>query len=581
MILDLRFNARIDPRVTPFLDHLSFSNRVSFNKFTESFTRPLIDNIDWWAENPASRNTYSSPLFHYFCSIHLVVNLIEDKIFNIDTIIVDSKIMKDLLSKICKQHKAENIVVSYKPGLKIRVKRLLKHWVYYEWEFIKRLIQLFIVRLTMKASNFDLKNLDITLIDTFMMKDYISNDRWYGTFWEDLDSNIKAEIFFVPTVVNTSIIDFRFVANAMRHSERNFILKEDFLKARDLLFAYLHKRRVIDIPLGSFNLYGLELRDLVTEDIENNRDVSTIIEALITYRFISRISEHGLRIRHSIDWFEGHSLDKLWNLAIKRFYPAVKRIGYETFRSFPYYLSTFPIHIEREAGTIPDIIAVQGNSCIESVKEFLSTQEVIVIPAFKYHHVWEYNYPEDNNYHAQILITLPMSMEASIRMIHLLIDSFNNFDNLLDQSIEFIIKPHPVHNIASIKKKITQEFPSSFSFTNEKSFPKLLMSSSILVTEASSTCLEAFAYGIPVIIIENPTGLTYDPVPKDISQDLFLKCKIAEDFSNAIFHFLSYTSMQKKKNQKRGSEIRERYFEKVTKKGIDAFLGITNNSNKC
>ena len=413
-----------------------------------------------------------------------------------------------------------------------------------------------------------------------MMKDYISNDRWYGTFWDDVDSNLKAEIFFVPTIVNTSIIDFRFVANSMRHSERNFILKEDFLKVSDIIFAYLHKRRVINIPLSSFNLYGLELRDLVTEDIENNRDVSTIIEALITYKFISRIYENGVKVRHSIDWFEGHSLDKLWNLAIKRFYPTVKRIGYATFKSFPYYLSTFPIRIEREAGTIPDVLAVQGNSCIESAKEFLSTQEVIVIPAFKYQHVWEYNYPEERNRHAHILIALPMSMEASIRMIHLLIDSFNNYDYHLDQSIEFIIKPHPINTTPAIKKKITQELPSSFSFTNEKSFSKLLMSSSILVTEASSTCLEAFAYGIPVIIIENPTGLTYDPVPKDISKDLFLKCKIAEDFSNAIFHFLSYTSMQKRKNQKRGSEIREKYFEKVTKKGIYAFLDIINNSHK-
>ena len=157
MILDLRFKAKIDPRVTPFLDHLSFSNRVNFNKFIESFSRPLIDNIDWWAENPASRNTYSSPLFHYFCSIHLLVNLIEGKIFNIDTIIVDSKTMKDLLSKICKQYDAEKVVISYKPGFKLRVKRLLKHWFYYEWEFLKRLMQLFIVRLTMKVSNFDLK----------------------------------------------------------------------------------------------------------------------------------------------------------------------------------------------------------------------------------------------------------------------------------------------------------------------------------------------------------------------------------------------------------------------------------------
>ena len=138
-----------------------------------------------------------------------------------------------------------------------------------------------------------------------------------------------------------------------------------------------------------------------------------------------------------------------------------------------------------------------------------------------------------------------------------MVSSFKNPEFNSDRSINVVIKPHPTCTILSIKKKLS-ELPPSFSFTSELSFPNVLEGSSILITEASSTCLEAFAYGIPVVIIENETGLTYDPVPKDVSQDLYLKCRIAEDLTEAILKFLNLSSEAIQKNQIQGKEIDKR-----------------------
>ena len=57
-----------------------------------------------------------------------------------------------------------------------------------------------------------------------------------------------------------------------------------------------------------------------------------------------------------------------------------KKIGYRPTESFPLYLSSYPIPIEREAHVIPDVMALQGKGTVFTVKEFLPNLDTIVIP---------------------------------------------------------------------------------------------------------------------------------------------------------------------------------------------------------
>ena len=64
--------------------------------------------------------------------------------------------------------------------------------------------------------------------------------------------------------------------------------------------------------------------------------------------------------------------------------------------------------------------------------------------------------------------------------------------------------------------------------------PFLPESASLLTTEVSSTCLEALACGIPVIMIENENGLTYDPVPKNIHGEMVRKTRSLIQLKNVF-----------------------------------------------
>ena len=578
MKLDLRFNASLPPEVISLFDGVAKSNRHPFNDFIDSISRPLIDNLDWWSENAASRNTYVSPLFHYYCCINLIIVLIEEERLEIEEITVDSRELKNILEQLIGCYASLKIMVIYSPDFSVTSRRFLKNFIYYEWLILKRFIQIIFARLTRFTSNDSIhriQGIPLVLIDTFVTKEFLEKDRWYGSFWDHLKNEQKKEVFFAPTIVNTSLKQIWKIINSLRHSSRNTIIKDDFLSAKDLLFAYLHKKRVKSIVVQSYKLPGTELdiSGLAEEDLRNNRDVFSLLESLLTYRFIFKLSTLNVNIRLSIDWFEGHSLDKLWNLAFKEFYPSVKRIGYETFRSFPYYLSTFPTKLEKDAGTIPDVFAVQGEGCVDDIREFLPDIEVITIPAFKYEHVWKKDNNEIGSKGNNILVTFPISVDASVRIFELLITAYNSSKEIRED-YKFLIKPHPTNTKEEIIKKTNIKIPKVFEFTEEESFEKLLDETGILVTEASSTCLEAFACGKVVIIVENPTGLTYDPVPKNIPDCLFERCRDNESLIRAVNKFLGFDEEDLKRNRNKGKEIRQEYFEEVSTEGIKRFLDL-------
>ena len=116
------------------------------------------------------------------------------------------------------------------------------------------------------------------------------------------------------------------------------------------------------------------------------------------------------------------------------------------------------------------------------------------------------------------------------------------------------------------------KLPENFIFTKENSFPSLILESSLLITEASSVCLESFALGKPVIVVQSNTGLTYDPIPDDIPQELFRRSHDDDSLSEAIIHFANLNLAQRASLVNFGKDIKSKYFEPISTSGIDLFL---------
>lgn len=571
--LDIRFNGKLDPQTSILFNQISTNKRSDFNVFITKISEPNINSIDWWVEGPASRNTVASPLFHRYCSIFLILDLIDQKKFNFQKVLVDSLEVANLTKQILinKNILQTTVVIdAYRKGKGVNAlkKIFLEPALFLKISF--RFIAAKLTKYLAKKINY---SEPLVLIDTFMLPDYTDSDRWYGSLWKNLTSQQRESVYFVPTIVITGFHQFVGVFLRLRKNERNFIIKEDFLKFSDLFFAFGVRKRIkkLSIPITEIN--GFDFVPVLKEELYHNRDILTVFEALLLYRFIKRLSQKKIKIKIAVDWFEGQSMDKAWNLGFKNFFPNVKRIGFRAFESYPFYLCSYPIALEKYVGVIPDVFAVQGKGTIPTVREFLADMPVMVVPSFRSEHVWDTEELFDISQKSldsyfNILVTLPIKLQTAIQIVSQLISVSHKVESKVKKEVKYILKLHPACPIKDDFQLILSNLPSNFSLTLEKSFPKMIKIVDLLVSEASSTCLEALACGLPVIVIQNREGLTYDPIPTSIPKQLYESVYSDEHLIFALQKYINRNSCEKEQQWKDGKWVRENYFEKVTTEGI-------------
>ena len=89
-VLDLRWKGKLPENYGKVFDEIAYLIRKEFIEFISEVSSSMNNNLDWWVEGPASRNFFSSPLFHYCCSLVLLDKLASQKNLS-RLILVDSK----------------------------------------------------------------------------------------------------------------------------------------------------------------------------------------------------------------------------------------------------------------------------------------------------------------------------------------------------------------------------------------------------------------------------------------------------------------------------------------------------------
>ena len=86
--------------------------------------------------------------------------------------------------------------------------------------------------------------------------------------------------------------------------------------------------------------------------------------------------------------------------------------------------------------------------------------------------------------------------------------------------------------------------------------------------------METLAEGIPVIIIGNSNGLTHNPIPETITDDIWRLCYSPQEVTDAVKFYQTRSPEKIKEHEETGTRIREEYFEPVTRGGVRRFLGL-------
>jgi hypothetical protein len=394
---------------------------------------------------------------------------------------------------------------------------------------------------------------------------------------DNLTKKERETIFFVPTWFGMRWRDINSILREVRGSERNFLLKEDYLKGQDYLYAGMHFFRVRHLCKKSRSLYfsGMDIFPLVREEIKSAVGFGQGFWALLNYRFAFRLKKRSVQLRLVIDWFENQGIDKGWNFGFRTFFPKIRTKGYQGFYATDYYMCICPIKAEAEGMVIPDEIAVIGKGAIRTALKYYSDFPVSVAPAFRFQHLWKEREHRKNLDRYVILVALPIVIKDAIMILKILL----KIAKFLERDIQVWIKPHPTTSVDSIKTKLNSELPENFQFVKGDFFDHLGQAD-LLISTMSSTCLETLAKGIPVVIIGNDTGLTYNPVPSSIDSDIWRLCYGPQELAEAIRFYKNRTIEQVQRHEEQGRRIKENYFEPATREGIRRFLDLDKETNQ-
>jgi len=567
MKLDFTFTGKIEPQYTILFNKIAFDIQMSFSESIDSISKQHANSIDWWVSSPASRNTFTSFFFYYCCCIALLQELISRN-EQLTEIITDSKaFQKILMCYLAKQRmniKVTLVRISIK-GRLIKIARPI--WVAIGIP-VRQLLLFLAARYTHSLRKIP-PSKPLTLIDTFTMRDYIEKDRYYPGMVEQLPEEDKQLVWFVPHIHDFRPWEYLSVIKRLRKAERNFLLKEDYLKFVDYWCLWGHIFRIHNLRIKSSFFRGIDISHLVLEELKRFRNIGCSYAPLLNYRFSERLKKAGIKLKLVVDWFENQDIDKGWNAGFRRFFPYTEVIGYQGFMVSSHYLCKYPTVAERDSNVIPHKVAVIGQGIVQSAKKFCADLNVCIAPAFRFQHVWlkRKYFPDEARY--TILAALPIMINDAFNILMSLAAAV---DGIADD-IHVWIKPHPTASQSQIKTSFGSKWPAQFEFV-DVNFSECVEKANLLVSSASSVCTEALAKGIPVLVVGNNFGLTQNPIPETITSDIWRMCYSAEEIKRAIHFYKNRSTKKIEEHEEVGRLIKAKYFEPVTKESITRFLNL-------
>jgi len=520
-------------------NRLATSLRKDFTIFIDQLSAQNESNVDWWATALASRYTYLSPTFRRFCYLKYAEALLPK--LDIDEIICESAALANALRVNFSKH-LKNKKIRIRPLSRAETSRLLLALTvaYRSLRFSIQGLKRIFYAVSTKKSKPSLQS-PLNLIDVFLTnKSFEKNEFQDRYFDKSLTHDPSFNWVYAPTFYQaTPSIE---LFNKMRGHQPQFLVKEDYLSISDFFWASLHPLRLLGLQLPKIQFLGLIVDGICQEDLRVFAAHS--FEALLQFRFYRNLKASGFEIKLFVDWFENQSLDKIQNLALRRFFPKIKLVGYQGYYLFPNCLCTFPSPGEEKANLLPHVIASMGQAQKINLSEFNKNMKALSAPAYRTRN------PVERKNSRDVLVVLPMANSDVVELLNPLAE--------IGQKLDLIFQPHPAGNQKDLLKMLTKMF-NKFQITNE-SILKSFETAGVVISTNSGAAIEAVTLGIPTILIGSRTQISFLPFHEGISSSILKVVYGAKDLESAIGDFSNKSELEKSDLNTLGKKLKAELF---------------------
>ena len=495
--------------------------RKTYNNWIGEISKPFSSDIDWWVNVIGERNNLNSDLFHYFCILE-TLNELKKKKIKIKTIKVNSAHLKKIILK--KNFLVSNIIAE--KLIKKDFLRILKIILYQIFVFI-------LAKFYKKKVNSE-----ISIIDYFIVGNNLSTKRYYG----ELEDKIKYEnVFFVPTIVNTKILDLICLVKNIKY-KKNFFLKESLIDISNFFQSITYFTRLKKFNKKYKNIFNYDLSEIVLDELQSLRNYNTIIISLNNYFFFKSLKRKNFKIKTSVNWFENTAVDKGWNFGLNKFFKNVNSYGYQGFTCYKDFLCLDPVKHEVQYKLIPNKIIIIGKKYFKPKIEFYNKLKILQGYAFRFDYLTKQHLKKKN------LILVCLNLDKKINTD--IINTIKQSQFLKNKKI--IFKTHPA---LRINKK---DFINKNYIISKESFEYLIRRSKALITAgSSSTIIESICNGVPVIVPFKDYMTQFSLEMIDLPKKLYRVSDDKKNFDKNLNYFLNKKSILTIKNI---NNIKKNYF---------------------
>lgn len=494
-ILYITTHSELSPENIQLLNQIAEESRNEFNVYIGKLNQLNCSNLFWWANPVSSRNIYLDKSFENFCKLKLIEKLFENNTY--DKVYTNIEILyKLLVIKYGDQRvvKKRFYYISHKLFYSINVIIRLIGYQLFKYLSIKVLTFFFCVR----SSN------NKILVETFVYRNSFNGD-FSDRHFPHLQSYLEPEVFknssYFPNFYG--IKNFLKVILAIKNSKLSFTLAElhigffDFLRC---VFYFVNPRNSCYLRIIDDSNY--DLSELINYSYHENFISIDTSNSLIRFFSIKGMHRSGNSIEIFLMWFENISINKITKIALSRFFPQARCIGYQGIYTSPNSIGNYVIKEEAKCNVLPDVIGFMGNKLVTGKNICYTT----IMPAFRYLNVlkskkYYFNFDNDS---VNILVALPISKIESINLIRFI----HEYKNEL--GLKFYFKVHP----ASDKRKMEAEmYKLGFLGDQIVDTKTELMRYRVVVTTGSGIAIESLLKCVPVVIVGSKINLTLNPIP--------------------------------------------------------------------
>ncbi len=540
------------------IDQIFFEFQLKFQNLIDDIFKNNQNNIDLFFSNIISRNNDENEVYYSLCLIQLALRLNEKS--KINKIITTNEAQKRIL-----RQKIKNIDIHC---IKKRKNIFFKN----TFQLLKNIHYIFKLWISKNNKRKDkIKNLkNITLIDIFFIPKMFSNntfsDRYYGNLFEQVN-NDQYNIVFFPNIFHKAIKK-KFINLAEK--KINIIIQSDFLKLKDYLKSLFFFRRVKNFNLKNLYFEGLNIEDLIRNELNKNKFSQPSLIALLNFFCFKRMKEEKVDLCKVIDWYENQIVDKGFNYGKNYFFPKIISKGYIGLNSILEINPNFiPSKFEISKNISPNQICLISPKYFEIYKKVKKDIKFCLAPAFRNFSLFDQKHLKNKNIEKKkvfkILINFTGFHLDNLEMINFI----NKCEILKSEKISVFIRPHQESKREVFEKRISKKIQYYFS---KKKFYDEMKNTDILISRSSTACFESLIFGVPVLITRRVGGFLPIKNYESFPSNLWFFNNDPLDLENNIKKIISDKNKYYIQNLEERKKLLKEYFYPISKENIINFL---------